>query len=258
MTHAWGCGGGALPRVAHTAWGNGNHAEHTTTPVHTPWHARAWGVVKTAPNVHVTVHVPYTTITAARPLCGRVDTQCTPTTRGPRDQTYIQRKWMRIFSAGCPARLAPIPMESWLLLLVWLPASAGFKAPLPRMHSTRCARIRCSSVDEGQASKPRFAVPFLQPSVPEDQQPVAELQDMRRQPFYDWPMDDKYNGRLFGLWRNIMLVVSLPQLYNLCGICRRLILARGRCILCIKHAIRVLVWFLLSLTRSMISLSTAR
>ena len=32
-----------------------------------------------------------------------------------------------------------------------------------------------------------FSLPFFTSNVPEDQQPVQELQALRSQPFYDWP-----------------------------------------------------------------------
>ena len=46
--------------------------------------------------------------------------------------------------------------------------------------------------------------------MPEDQQPAVALQELRGQPFLDWAVDDEYEKRLFSLWTNVMLFLSLP------------------------------------------------
>jgi len=54
---------------------------------------------------------------------------------------------------------------------------------------------------------------FFQQNVPEDQQPVVELQNLRQQAFYDWVDDDDYGGKLRNLWIGIMFFFSLPISY---------------------------------------------
>ena len=51
---------------------------------------------------------------------------------------------------------------------------------------------------------------FFQKNVPADQQPVAELQQLRGLPFYDWAQDEGYEGRIRGLYAFLMLFISLP------------------------------------------------
>lgn len=58
-----------------------------------------------------------------------------------------------------------------------------------------------------------FSFPFLQPGVPVDQQPVAELRELRKQKFMDWADDDGYEGKLVSLYQSIMLFLALPISY---------------------------------------------
>jgi hypothetical protein len=56
---------------------------------------------------------------------------------------------------------------------------------------------------------------FFQREVPEDQQPIVELQQLRKQPFYDWvETNDGYVEKLKTLYVALMLLVSLPVAYN--------------------------------------------
>jgi len=53
-------------------------------------------------------------------------------------------------------------------------------------------------------------VSFFQRDVPDDQQPVVELDTLRRQPFFSWSTTDAYSIQLVGLYGFIMLFFSLP------------------------------------------------
>jgi hypothetical protein len=56
---------------------------------------------------------------------------------------------------------------------------------------------------------------FFQSSVPEDQQPIFELQTLRSQPFYDWAESDStYREKLRNLYVATMVFVSLPVAYT--------------------------------------------
>lgn len=51
--------------------------------------------------------------------------------------------------------------------------------------------------------------------VPADQQPVAELQALRNEPFYDWAdTSEGLKGNLLKLFVGISLLLSLPVSYN--------------------------------------------
>lgn len=62
---------------------------------------------------------------------------------------------------------------------------------------------------------PLDVIPFLQRDVPVEQQPAVELRELQNQPFYDWAEDDeRYEGKLFDLYRFISLFASLPIAYT--------------------------------------------
>jgi hypothetical protein len=61
--------------------------------------------------------------------------------------------------------------------------------------------------------KPRIVLPFFQETVPEAQQPTAELVEARRQPFMTWAESDTYEKKLRGLYVFIMGFFSLPISY---------------------------------------------
>jgi|TARA_B100000513_G_scaffold127683_1_gene56803 hypothetical protein len=99
---------------------------------------------------------------------------------------------------------------SGLLLLV---ASAGASYVVPARTPLRVAsRTRTPLLQQGTDKAERSGLlGFLQPNVPKDQQPVAELQTLRRDAFYDWASEDEgYRSKLIGLYQNTMLFLSLP------------------------------------------------
>lgn len=87
---------------------------------------------------------------------------------------------------------------------------------------------RQGSVSDRPAA-PGFTLPFLNRGVPEDQQPVMELNNLRQQKYYDWPESDEYQSKLVNLYGLIMLFASLPisytTFYNLPAEIPQLILA---------------------------------
>lgn len=91
------------------------------------------------------------------------------------------------------------------------PATRQWAMAVP-LHEER-ARALIMQQQE-QESKPRFPLPFMQPGVPEDQQPTRELMRLRRQSFMDWPADDGYSKRLVELYQGITLFLSLPIAYT--------------------------------------------
>lgn len=88
--------------------------------------------------------------------------------------------------------------------------------PLPHLRATICLAADPDGRSKQETrEKPAFTLPFLQPDVPADQQPVVELRTLRRQPFYDWVDDDeRYKARLFNLYANLMIFLSLPISYT--------------------------------------------
>jgi len=69
---------------------------------------------------------------------------------------------------------------------------------------------------ETDTKKGGFSLPFFASDVPEEQQPVQELQALRSQAFYDWPelKDGGYKNKLVNLYAAIMLLISLPVSYT--------------------------------------------
>jgi len=114
--------------------------------------------------------------------------------------------------------MVPITMVLIALLLALAPGAATY-APAGGPTSSRAPALsrssRISAKEPASGEKPGFLqVPFFSAKVPEDQQPVFELRDLKSKPFYDWAADDEYTSRLFGLWRLIMLLISLPVAYT--------------------------------------------
>jgi hypothetical protein len=54
---------------------------------------------------------------------------------------------------------------------------------------------------------------FAQKNVPQDQQPVFELQNLRGLPFYAWAESDEYDGKIRNLYFGLMFFLSLPISY---------------------------------------------
>lgn len=59
-----------------------------------------------------------------------------------------------------------------------------------------------------------FPLPFTNRGVPEDQQPVMELSNLRSQAFYEWAESDEYSSKLTNLYGIIMLFAALPISYS--------------------------------------------
>ena len=102
----------------------------------------------------------------------------------------------------CAALLAAssLPSSSLLRPAAIVPAHA--RAPHVRMQQ-----------QEQKEKQGRFPLPFLQPGVPADQQPTAEMRNLRSQFAMDWADDDGYTERLFDLYKGLMLFLSLPISY---------------------------------------------
>jgi len=84
---------------------------------------------------------------------------------------------------------------------------------LPRLRSGApvCQESSAEEVREGGGP----ALPFLsRRPLPEQQQPVNAFQDLTSKPFFDWPMTDEYNGKLFNLYLVMMAIVGLPVAYT--------------------------------------------
>ena len=75
-------------------------------------------------------------------------------------------------------------------------------------------RAAVPHMQQQEQQERRFALPFLQPNVPDDQQPTEELRIVRKQPFLDWADDDSFGQKLGGLYQNIMLFAALPISYT--------------------------------------------
>jgi len=96
-------------------------------------------------------------------------------------------------------------------------AATAYRGPLPARLAAQCRSRACSPLlVETETKKGGFSLPFFSSNVPEDQQPVKELQALRGQSFYDWPelKDGGYKDKLFNLYFTIMLLVSLPVSYT--------------------------------------------
>ena len=59
-----------------------------------------------------------------------------------------------------------------------------------------------------------FPLPFLNRGVPQDQQPIMELQNLRTQSFMDWAETDEYKSKLTNLYLAVMLFAALPISYT--------------------------------------------
>ena len=82
-------------------------------------------------------------------------------------------------------------------------------------HVAHEARSRVLLQQKIERRPAPFAGFFQQDDVPEDQQPVFELQTLRNQPFYDWAdSNEGYKENLKNLYVAIMLLLSLPVAYN--------------------------------------------
>ena len=119
-----------------------------------------------------------------------------------------------------------VPRAAVPLLLLLAHRVASLTAPAlggagtvvaPRFAAAPHARAALALAAGGppeteNAAKPGIAIPFFGGGgdVPEDQQPAVALQELRGQPFLDWAADDEYEKRLFSLWTNVMLFLSLP------------------------------------------------
>ena len=119
-----------------------------------------------------------------------------------------------------------VPRAAAPLLLLLAHRGAALTAPAlggagtvvaPRFAAAPHARAALALAAGGppeteNAAKPGITIPFFGGGgdVPEDQQPAVALQELRGQPFLDWAVDDEYEKRLFSLWTNVMLFLSLP------------------------------------------------
>lgn len=110
-----------------------------------------------------------------------------------------------------PFALRPPVLVAVLLLgrgaSAYAPPLRAARAPLPRAPPPRLAEEASAKTP----ASPPFS--FLQPNAPDDQQAIAELRQLKRQSFMDWPIDKDYYDKLFGLWQNVMLFASLPISY---------------------------------------------
>lgn len=99
-----------------------------------------------------------------------------------------------------------------MMLLLTLSASAyHVRVPTARVQHSRARARSPLLVEQQQTESTGFSLPFLSSNVPEDQQPVQELKDLRAQPFYDWPEDaDGYKDKLIKLYQFTMVFLSLP------------------------------------------------
>jgi len=107
---------------------------------------------------------------------------------------------------------------SVLLLAASLPAFAyAYVAPGAAPTAARGA-IRFALMQQKQQQKTPssgFRNPVGQAQIPVDQQPVVELQTLRKEPFYDWAdTSDTYTSKLGDLYKGTMLFISLPIAYT--------------------------------------------
>lgn len=99
-----------------------------------------------------------------------------------------------------------------VLLLPLLSSGLAFHAA-PLQLARSATRARTPLLQETETKPSPFAL--FQRNMPEDQQPVFELQNLRSQAFYDWAeSDDGYAEKLRGLYFGIMLFLSLPISYT--------------------------------------------
>jgi hypothetical protein len=83
----------------------------------------------------------------------------------------------------------------------------------PALASAQRSRPPTLQQDQQQRAVPKPFTSFLNPKVPEGQQPVVELQELKNGAFNMWASDDGYTGRLFQLYAATMLFLSLPISY---------------------------------------------
>ena len=93
----------------------------------------------------------------------------------------------------------------------YLPPDARIAASRPCSALPRAGAIFASETREAGGQGPGA---FLQRGLPKNQQPVREVQNLRREFLFDWPMDDGYTDKLKGLYGATMLVVSLPIAFD--------------------------------------------
>ena len=87
--------------------------------------------------------------------------------------------------------------------------------PQPLLAATALKRAPSPLLQQQTEEKGfSFPLPFLQPGVPEDQQPTAELRNLKKQPFMQWAADEEYTSRLGTLYQAISLFLSLPVAYT--------------------------------------------
>jgi len=118
---------------------------------------------------------------------------------------------------GCLARFDPwcrasrVVYGDHMIPSVLAVATAAY-VPTARVGTSSAvapARTCAPLLQQTKASTPFSG--FFQSLVPQDQQPVAELQNLRSQAFYDWAdSDEGYSSKLQGLYVAIMLLLSLP------------------------------------------------
>jgi len=118
---------------------------------------------------------------------------------------------------------SPMPSRTCWRLLCTIAYAAAYVAPARRsdVPSTpvraTCAtrRLVMQQNQQREQSSSRFRNPFGPNEVPEDQQPVVEMRNLRREPFYDWADDDeKYKQKLTDLYVYTSLLLSLPIAYT--------------------------------------------
>merc|ERR1719247_3147132 len=92
---------------------------------------------------------------------------------------------------------------SVFLLLSAAPCAVAYGpqlAHVARRGARPPSRVRIPLLQETETKK-TAPFGFLGNAVPKDQQPLVEMQQMKRQPFFSWAEDDdKYKARLFSLY----------------------------------------------------------
>lgn len=94
-----------------------------------------------------------------------------------------------------------------------LGSAYAYVSPIRVPASVSSVRMQQKQQEE-QGFSP-FRNPFGQAQVPTNQQPVVEMQNLRRQPFYDWADDDEsYKNKLSDLYKFLTFLISLPVAYT--------------------------------------------
>ena len=88
--------------------------------------------------------------------------------------------------------------------------ATSYLGPAPQRLSFR---TRGPLLQEQDVEVKREFNPFGQAAVPKGQQPLTELKELRRQPFYDWAESDAYKSKVTQVYQFIMLFISLPVSY---------------------------------------------